>query len=153
MTDRNDGVGLVQVYPSLGLGWVSPNTSQPKGTGERKEAKRGRHGVVDRRKRKRSASYERRRGERNKASKREERGEENSLLRGTTFPGGGRAYRRMGTTFRFDLLSVISKLYAGRHVNQKKTPPPSFFFSGFLTRFPVTLAIRRAFSTRIFPRQ
>lgn len=80
--------------------------------------------------------------------------EMDSLLRRRkkpTFPGGGRAYRRIGATFRFDLLGYIGA-NAWCHVNPKENTSSPFFFSGFRAPVqPVTLAIHRVFSTCILP--
>lgn len=94
--------------------------------------------------------YERRLENKNKASRRRERERERLLRRRKpTFPGGGRAYRRIGATFRFDLLGYIGA-NAWCHVNPKENTSSSFFFSGF--RAPVQpVTIHRVFSTCILP--
>lgn len=120
------------------------------GRGERREKRKGTAGSMEEKGRV-SVVHERRLEEENKAGGRRER---DSLLRRRkkpTFPGGGRAYRRIGATFRFDLLGYIGA-NAWCHVNPKENTSSPFFFSGFRAPVqPVTLAIHPVFSTCILP--
>lgn len=155
MTDWNDRVGC---FARVGLGRVSPVTgAQAKRLCMRRGGEKGERkgkGRLDRWRKKEESLWYMKDGWKRKIKRAGGRRERDSLLRRRkkpTFPGGGRAYRRIGATFRFDLLGYIGA-NAWCHVNPKENTSSPFFFSGFRAPVqPVTLAIHPVFSTCILP--